>query len=109
VFPPGTRWDPDGVLVTGGCRVDELAQAYGTPALLVDEPHLRATARRYRDALAAAWPNSQVTYASKAFPATAVYRLVAEEGISVDVAGAGELELAQRAGVDPRRGSRELG
>jgi diaminopimelate decarboxylase len=89
------------VLVIGGCRVDELVRAHGTPALLVDQPHLRATARRYRDALARAWPNSEVTYASKAFPTTAVYRLMAEEGIWIDVAGAGELELALRAGVDP--------
>jgi diaminopimelate decarboxylase len=87
--------------VIGGCRVDELAREYGTPALLVDETHLRATARRYRDALAAAWPNSQVTYASKAFAATAVYRLMSGEGIWIDVAGAGELELALGAGVDP--------
>ena len=101
VFPAGARRDADGVLVIGGCRVDELARDYGTPALLVDEAHLRATARRYRDALAAAWPNSQVTYASKAFAATAVYRLMADEGIWIDVAGAGELELALGAGVDP--------
>jgi diaminopimelate decarboxylase len=101
VFPSGTRRDADGVLVIGGCRVDELAQAYGTPALVVDEAHLRATVRRYRDVLAAAWPDSQVTYASKAFAATAVYRVMSEEGIWVDVAGAGELEVALGAGVDP--------
>jgi diaminopimelate decarboxylase len=101
LFPAGTRRDPDGVLVLGGCRADELARAHGTPALIVDEPQLRATARRYRDALAAAWPDAQVTYASKAFPATAVYRLMSEEGIWIDVAGAGELELALGAGVDP--------
>ncbi len=101
VFPPGTRRDPDGTLVLGGCRVDELAAAYGTPALVVDESHLRATARRYRAALAAAWPDAQVTYASKAFAATALYRLMAAEGVWIDVAGLGELEVALAAGVDP--------
>jgi len=101
VFPPGTGRAADGVLVVGGCRVDELAAAYGTPALLVDEAHVRATVRRCRAALAAAWPDAQVTYASKAFPATAMYRLMAQEGIWVDVAGLGELEVALGAGVDP--------
>jgi diaminopimelate decarboxylase len=101
LFPPGTKRDPDGVLVIGGCRVDDLASAHGTPALLVDEAHLRTTARRFRKALTRAWPDSQVTYASKAFAATAIYRLMAQEGVWIDVAGAGELELALGAGVDP--------
>ncbi len=103
VFPDGTLRDPDGVLVIAGCRVDELASTYGTPVLVIDEAHLRATARRYREALALAWPDAQVTYASKAFAATAVYRLMAEEGIWIDVAGLGELDLALAAGVDPSK------
>ena len=42
-------------------------------------------------------------YASKAFPATAVYRLFAEEGLSADVASGGELHLALAGGIDPKR------
>jgi len=44
-----------------------------------------------------------VIYASKALPITAAYRLMAEEGLSVDVASGGELYLALLAGVDPQR------
>ncbi|MFI8824707.1 diaminopimelate decarboxylase [Streptomyces sp. NPDC053431] len=101
LFPPGTALDRDGTLVIGGCRVTELADVYGTPALLVDETALRARARRYVDGLAARWPASRVAFASKAFPCTAVYRLLAEEGLSIDVAGGGELTLALAGGVDP--------
>ncbi|GAA0692827.1 diaminopimelate decarboxylase [Kitasatospora atroaurantiaca] len=101
LFPPGTAVAEGGGLLIGGCRVEDLAEQYGTPALLVDENALRARARRYADGLAARWPNSRVTFASKAFPCTAVYRLLAQEGLGIDVAGGGELTLALAAGADP--------
>ncbi|MEU5238060.1 diaminopimelate decarboxylase [Streptomyces lydicus] len=103
LFPPGTSPAPDGALRIGGCHVGELAARYGTPALLVDEGALRARARRYADALAVRRPGSTVAFASKAFPCTAVYRLLAEEGLGVDVASGGELALALAAGTDPAR------
>ena len=45
----------------------------------------------------------EVIYASKAFPTTAAYRVMREEGLSVDVASGGELHLALAAGFDPAR------
>ncbi|MBF9071383.1 diaminopimelate decarboxylase [Streptacidiphilus fuscans] len=101
LFPPGTTLDGSGALVLGGVPAPELAATYGTPALVVDEVAIRARARRYADGLAARWPNSRATFASKAFPCTAVYRLLAEEGLGIDVAGGGELTLALAAGADP--------
>lgn len=101
LFPPGTTLAQDGGLVIGGCPVTDLAERFGTPALIVDEAALRARARRYADGLAARWANSRVAFASKAFPCTAVYRLLAQEGLSIDVAGGGELTLALAGGVDP--------
>jgi diaminopimelate decarboxylase len=101
LFPPGTVRDEAGALVLGGVPVAELAEAYGSPALIVDEASLRARARQYAQGLAARWPNSRATFASKAFPCTAVYRLLVEEGLGIDVAGGGELTLALAAGADP--------
>ncbi|MFC9294991.1 diaminopimelate decarboxylase [Streptomyces sp. NPDC057011] len=103
LFPTGTRLAGDGQLLIGGCRVSDLADRFGTPALIIDEGALRDRARRYAHGLAARWPNSRVAFASKAFPCTAVYRLLAEEGLSIDVAGGGELALALAAGVDPAK------
>ena len=54
-------------------------------------------------AFAARTDDFEVVFASKAFPCTAVYKLLWEEGIGCDVAGAGELALALAAGVDPER------
>src|SRR6266568_6986000 len=74
---------------------------YGTPALVVDEVAVRQRARDYRQRLAARWPCSQVAFASKAFPCTAVQRLMVSEGLWLDVAGGGEIVTALAAGADP--------
>ena len=102
LFPAGSTLADDGTLVIGGCRADDLAEEFGTPVLVVAEQALRARAREYVDALAARWPNSRVVFASKAFPCTAVQRVMCEEGLGLDVAGGGELLTAMKAGVDPR-------
>jgi len=101
LFPPGTSRGSDGMLRVGGCRLDELAAEYGTPALVVDEGAVRQQARDYRQLLAARWPRSQVAFASKAFPCTAVQRLMVSEGLWLDVAGGGEIVTALAAGADP--------
>jgi diaminopimelate decarboxylase len=101
LFPPGTGQDSDGMLRVGGCRLDEVAAAHGTPALVVAEQAARQQARDYREQLAARWPDSQVAFASKAFPCTAVQRLMASEGLWLDVAGGGEIVTALAAGADP--------
>ena len=101
LLPAGTEVDADGTLRIGGCRVDDLAREFGTPAIIVDEAALRARAQEYRTALTSRRPNARVVFASKAFPATAVQRVMVEEGIGLDVAGGGEILSALRAGIDP--------
>jgi diaminopimelate decarboxylase len=101
LFPPGTAQDGDGMLRIGGCRLDDLAAAQGTPVLVVAEQAVRQRARDYREQLAARWPDSQVAFASKAFPCTAVQRLMVTEGLWLDVAGGGEIITALAAGADP--------
>jgi len=101
LFPPGTRQDDDGMLRVGDCRLDELAAQYGTPVLVVAEAALRQRARDYREKLADRWPASQVVFASKAFPCTAVQRVLVSEGLWLDVAGGGEIVSALAAGADP--------
>ena len=103
LFPPGSRVDPDGELVVGGCRLTDLAAAWGTPLYVLAEAAVRDQVRRFRRALDTNWPRARMVFASKAFPCTAGYRLMAEEGIGVDVAGAGELAMALAGGVDPAR------
>ncbi|MEU8779845.1 diaminopimelate decarboxylase [Streptomyces sp. NPDC048606] len=101
LFPDGSDLDEHGHLQVGGCRLADLAERFGTPALVVDEEALRGRARAYRRALDEHWPNSQAVFASKSFPCTEVVRTLVEEGLGVDVAGGGELVTALAAGADP--------
>src|SRR5262245_1546010 len=101
LFPDTTHLAEDGSLVVGGCRLDDVADEFGTPVYVVDEASLRDQAQRYRRGLESRRPGSQVAFASKAFPCRAVYRLMADAGLLTDVAGGGELLLALAAGVDP--------
>lgn len=102
-YPIGSRLDEDGRLQIGGCDAVELAREFGTPAYIVSEDDLRARAQTFVEAFRARTKNFDVLFASKAFPCTAVYRVLAEEGISCDVASGGELALALRGGFDPAR------
>ena len=103
VYPFGSRINDRGRLEVGGCDAVELAREFGTPAFVVAEDDLRARARAYVRGLAQRNPDSDVLFASKAFPCTAVYRVLAEEGLACDVASGGELALALRGGFDPSR------
>src|SRR5882757_9503454 len=103
VLPIGIRVNALGHLEVGGCDVVELAEEHGTPAYIYAEDDLRARARAYREAFASRGVDGEVLFASKAFPATAAYKLFAEEGLSVDVASGGELHIALAAGFDPSR------
>ena len=79
--------------------VETLAERYGTPLFVYDEDELRRRCRQYIAALGA----DRVVYAGKAFLCTAMARLVAEEGLHLDVATGGELHVALLAGFPPER------
>lgn len=103
VLPLGSRINDLGHLEIGGCDAVELAREFGTPAYVVAEDDIRTRARAFVEALRARHDDFDVLFASKAFPCTAVYRVLAEEGLVCDVASGGELHLAQRGGFDPKR------
>lgn len=83
-------------LVIGGCDALDLAAQFGTPLIVYDEEQLR---RRCREAIAA-FPDG-VSYATKAFTCRAMAALAHSEGLTLDVASAGEFLVARCAGVPP--------
>jgi diaminopimelate decarboxylase len=103
VYPIGSRVNERGRLEVGGCDVVELIAEFGSPAYIYAEDDIRARARAYLDAFRHRSDNFEVLYASKAFPCTEAYRLLAVAGLSVDVASGGELHMALLAGFDPAR------
>jgi diaminopimelate decarboxylase len=103
VYPIGSRVNERGRLEVGGCDVVEVAREHGTPAYIYAEDDIRERARTYLRAFGERAGDFEIVYASKALPLTAAYRLIAEEGLSVDVASGGELRLALAGGVAPER------
>ena len=103
VYPAGSRVNERGHLEIAGCDVVELAERFGTPAYLYAEDDIRGRARQYVGAFEQRTDGFEVIYASKALPCSAAYRVMREEGLSVDVASGGELRMALAAGFDPAR------
>src|SRR5947209_18706661 len=78
----------------GGCDLIDLARAHGTPLYVYDEDTVRQKCRGYMAAMGSA---GQVLYSAKAFASPQFLRIVAEEGLGLDVVSAGELHLALKS------------
>ena len=96
-FTGTMRINEQGHLEIGGCDTVALAQEFGTPLYVMDEELIRRNCRLYRDTLSRLYPHSQVAYAGKAFLTTAMCRLLAEEGLALDVVSGGEIFTALQA------------
>ena len=95
---------PEGVLTFAGYDVTQLAKEYGTPLYLMDEARIRANCRMYLQAFRDHFgPGSLPLYASKAASFKQMYRIMAEEGMGVDVVSSGELYTALSAGFPAER------
>ncbi len=103
VLPPSASVTADGNLSIGGCDLVALAEEFGTPLVIYDEHHLRATARAYVAAYSELGIDADVIYASKAYFGLGVLRILREEGLSIDVASGGELHAALTAGFAPEQ------
>ncbi|WP_338776896.1 diaminopimelate decarboxylase [Metabacillus sp. FJAT-52054] len=90
-----------GHLEIGGVDTVGIAEQYGTPVYVYDVELIRKRARQFKQAFENENVKAQVAYASKAFSSVAMFQLVQEEGLSLDVVSAGELYTALRAGFSP--------
>jgi diaminopimelate decarboxylase len=97
LFPDTAQLSKDGVSV-GGVGLRELATTFGTPLFVYDEATLRERCREAATAF-----DDGVAFASKSFLCGAMARLAYEEGLCVDVATGGELDIVLRAGVPADR------
>jgi len=84
----------------GGCDLVSLAREHGTPLYVYDEATVRQRAAEYVAAMGEA---GSVLYSAKAFASPQFLRIVAEEGLGLDVVSAGELHLALKSGFPQDR------
>ena len=87
----------EGHLEIGGIDTVTLAKTYGTPLYVMDEAHIRHMCGLFKEHFQLEGIETEVIYASKAFLTLAMCRLIAEEGLSLDVVSGGELYTAMKA------------
>lgn len=98
--PAGYEADQDAMLLIGGRRANALvAQAGDTPLFVYDLALVDAKIAAFR----AAFPDIHLHYAMKANPYLPLLRHVAKHVDGVDIASAGEMDLALEAGVKASR------
>jgi diaminopimelate decarboxylase len=100
LYPVTYRVNAAGHMEVGGCDLVELARQHGTPLYVYDEATVRQRSSEY---VAAMGSGGQVLYSAKAFASPQFLRVVAEEGLGLDVVSAGELDLALRSGFPQDR------
>lgn len=98
-WPRTARFDDGRLSAVGGVDVADLVAGHGTPLYVMDRAELVGRMRAYRQAFG----DDAVAYGSKALCVVGVLQLAEAEGLHVDVASAGELATAERAGYPPER------
>lgn len=84
-------------LEIGNCDTVDLAKEFGTPLYVVDETFVRGNCKLFKKNFSINGIETEVIYASKAFLNLAMCKLIAEEGLSLDVVSGGELYTALKA------------
>ena len=90
-------------LTWGGVDCLELAKNFGTPLYVFDTGIIKARCRELRTTFLDRWENTRVRYAGKAFLTRAMAKLIADEGLGLDVVSGGELYTALSAAFPPER------
>ncbi|MCI5751355.1 MAG: diaminopimelate decarboxylase [Oscillospiraceae bacterium] len=89
----------EGHLTIGGLDTVSLAKEYGTPLYVMDEDLIREHCRSFKESIDRYYGGAGLAcYASKAFSCKAIYKIMNEEGMGVDVVSGGELYTALKAG-----------
>lgn len=95
---------PLSVLLSDAPPVRGIPTPARTPVFLLDLPDFRSRAQAFREAFATAFADeggAQVHYAAKAFLSLEIAREASGQGLGLDTAAAGELELALASGCEP--------
>ncbi len=88
-----------GHLTFGGHDTVDLAQKYKTPVYIMDEVLIRKNCRKFVSSMNENYnSNGRVIYASKAFSCKAMYKIINEENMGIDVVSGGEIYTALQAG-----------
>lgn len=99
LFPKTAQVNKSGHLMLGGVNTIDLATEHGTPLYIFDDETLRSQCRTFLNEFRERYEDVKVLYASKAFLNKTLTRLLAEEGLGLDVVSGGELAIALAGGM----------
>lgn len=102
-FRDGRTINDKGHLEIAGLDTIHLANKYGTPLFIYNISTVRENINMFKNALKSYPKNSEISYASKAFSSVAMYQIIEQENISIDVVSGGELYIAKQAGFPGER------
>jgi diaminopimelate decarboxylase len=105
LLPDSATFSAQGVLHIANRSVPEMAREYGTPLYVFDRDSIVNACRGYQRAFAEHYTASPVRflYASKAYLSPRIARLMAEQGMGLDVVSGGELQVARRVDFPAER------
>lgn len=86
-----------------GCNTVELAKKYGTPLFIISETTIVNKCNLIKEEFTNKYENTKAVYASKAFLTKAMCRIMAREGMGLDVVSGGELYTAISADFPPEK------
>ena len=92
-----------GNLTFDQCDLEVISKTYGTPCYVYAENIIRQRCREYKEAFSRNRVDHEILYASKAFLVKTMARILADEGMSLDVASAGEIAIALSGNFPPER------
>jgi len=100
LLPDTATFSPEGILHIADHSIQQLVQEFGTPLYIFDRATIIHMCQDYMHAFEKYYRASpaRILYASKAYLSPLVARLMAEQGLGLDVVSGGELLVAQRAG-----------
>lgn len=105
LLPDSATFSSQGMLHIANHSVPELACEFGTPLYVFDRATIVNACRNYQRAFAEHYTASPVCflYASKAYLSPLIARLIAEQGMGLDVVSGGELQVARRVNFPAER------
>ncbi len=84
-----------GHLTIGGVDAVNIAKEFKTPLYVMDEDLIKENCKEFKNSIDEFYNgNGMVCYASKAFSCKEIYRVMADEGMGIDVVSEGELYTA---------------
>lgn len=83
--------------------ITELAKKYGTPLYVLDGDYIKTQCKKLKQSFQHKSLETEILYASKAFSSKAMYGLVNESGLSLDLVSGGELYTAMASNFPMER------